>query len=68
VNVVCGGLLLAVVIPAVWVAEQWAERQSHKLMDRMIWREPVESWNGNSGFLPSPTRTDEPQKDGDHRF
>jgi len=45
VTVVCGSLLLAIAVPAAWATEQWLERQSHRVMDRMIWREPVESWN-----------------------
>ena len=45
VNVVCASLLLAIAVPAAWATEQWVGRQSHKVMDRMIWREPVESWN-----------------------
>jgi len=26
-------------------AENWVEDAGHRLVDRMVWREPVESWN-----------------------
>jgi hypothetical protein len=44
-NLVRASLLLAIAVLAAWATEQWVERQSHKVMDRMIWREPIESWN-----------------------
>jgi hypothetical protein len=44
-NSVCVAVLLAILVPAVWFAEQWLERASQRAVDRMIWREPIESWN-----------------------
>jgi hypothetical protein len=39
-------LMFAIAIPLFWVTEQWVERQSHRILDRMIiWREPTDSWN-----------------------
>jgi hypothetical protein len=45
VNSVCVAVLLAILVPAVWFAEQWLERAGQRAVDRMIWREPIESWN-----------------------
>ena len=44
-NVVCAAVLLAILVPVVWFAEQWLERASQRAVDRMIWREPIENWN-----------------------
>lgn len=44
-NVVCGCLLLSILIPASLMAEHWLEDAGHRVANRMIWREPVESWN-----------------------
>ena len=44
-NVVCAAVLLAILVPVVWFAEQWLERASQRTVDRMIWREPIETWN-----------------------
>jgi hypothetical protein len=30
---------------ACWKTEQWIERQGHRILDRMTWHGPVESWN-----------------------
>ncbi|HZY63772.1 MAG TPA: hypothetical protein VFE38_14720 [Edaphobacter sp.] len=45
VSVVCGGLLLSILNPAVLMAEHWMEDAGHRLVNRMVWREPVEDWN-----------------------
>ena len=42
---VCGTLVLSILMLACWTAEQWIERQDHRILDRMTWHEPVESWN-----------------------
>jgi hypothetical protein len=41
---VCGSLLLVTLVPAGWMAEQWIENQGHRILDRMTWREPLDSW------------------------
>ena len=46
ISVLCLALLVAIAILAAWATEQWMERESHRVLDRMIiWHEPVESWN-----------------------
>ena len=35
---VSGSLLLLILVPAVWVAEQWIENQGHRILDPMTWR------------------------------
>jgi hypothetical protein len=45
VTVLCGGLLLSILIPACWLAQQWVERQDERMFERMIWHEPLDSWN-----------------------
>jgi hypothetical protein len=45
VNVVCWSLLLLILVPAGWMAEQWIENQGHRILDRMTWREPLDSWS-----------------------
>jgi len=42
---VCGSLLLLILVPAGWMAEQWIEYQGHRILDRMTWREPLDSWS-----------------------
>jgi putative effector of murein hydrolase LrgA (UPF0299 family) len=42
---VCGSLLLLILVPAGWMAEQWIESQGHRILDRMTWREPLDSWS-----------------------
>lgn len=44
-NSVCVAVLLAILVPAVWFAERWLEHAGQRAVDRMIWREPIESWN-----------------------
>jgi DNA modification methylase len=44
-DLVCGCLLLSILIPVAVLAEHWVEDAGHRFVDRMIWREPVESWN-----------------------
>jgi hypothetical protein len=45
-SAVCGGLLLSILIPAGWMMAQWAERQERQLLERMVWREPLDEWIG----------------------
>jgi hypothetical protein len=45
VNLICGCLLLSILVPAGLVAEHWVEDAGHRFVDRMVWREPVESWD-----------------------
>ena len=42
---VCGSLLLLTIEPAGWMAEQWIENQGHRILGRMTWREPLDSWS-----------------------
>lgn len=45
VSVVCGCLLLSILLPAALMAEHWMEDAGHRVVDRMVWQEPVERWN-----------------------
>lgn len=45
VTIVCGGLLLSAFASACWMAEQWIEREGHRMLDHMSWHEPVETWD-----------------------
>ena len=42
---VCGSLLLLILAPAGWMAEQWIENQGHRILDRMTWHEPLDNWS-----------------------
>lgn len=42
---ICGGLLLLIFVPSGWMAEQWIENQGHRILDRMTWHEPLDSWS-----------------------
>jgi putative effector of murein hydrolase LrgA (UPF0299 family) len=42
---VCGVLLLSILLPAGWMAEQWIENQGHRILDRMTWHEPLDNWS-----------------------
>ena len=42
---VCGSLLLLILVPAGWMAEQWIENQGHRILDRMTWHEPLDNWS-----------------------
>ena len=42
---VCVSLLLSLLVPACWVAGQWVERQGQRILDRMSWHEPLDTWN-----------------------
>ena len=45
VNVVCGSLLLSILAPACWIAGRWMEGRCQRVLDRMVWHEPLDSWN-----------------------
>jgi hypothetical protein len=45
VTVFCGCLLVAILAPACLLAEHWIEEAGHRFAGRMLWHEPVESWN-----------------------
>jgi len=46
---VFGSLSLSIFFPAGWMVVQWVDQQSRKIIDRMVWREPVDSaWYGVS--------------------
>ena len=41
-----GGCLLVVMFAfACWSAEQWIERECHRILDNMVWHEPLDSWS-----------------------
>jgi hypothetical protein len=42
---ICGSLLLSMLVPAGWMAEQWIENQGHRILDRMTWHEPLDNWS-----------------------
>jgi hypothetical protein len=42
---ICGSLLLLILVPAGWMAEQWIENQGHRVLDRMTWHEPLDNWS-----------------------
>jgi hypothetical protein len=46
VAAVCVSLLLSLVVPACWVAgQQWEVRYGQRILDRMGWHEPLDSWS-----------------------
>lgn len=40
-DILCAALLFALLIPVWCVAEHWLEDQSHRVLDRMGWHEPL---------------------------
>ena len=42
---ICGSLLLLILVPAGWMAEQWIENQGHRILDHMTWHEPLDNWS-----------------------
>ena len=42
---ICGSLLLLILVPAGWMAENWIENQGHRILDRMTWHEPLDNWS-----------------------
>ena len=42
---ICGSLLLLILVPAGWMAEQWIENQGHRILDHMTLHEPLDSWS-----------------------
>ena len=45
ISVLCGSLLLSILISAFLIAEPWLEDAGHRFVDRMVWHEPLDSWN-----------------------
>lgn len=45
VTVLCGSFLLVILIPVFCVGEQRIERRCQQILDRMVWREPLDSWS-----------------------
>ena len=43
-NLICGCMLLSILIPVGLLAEHWVEDVGHRLVEHMVWREPVERW------------------------
>jgi len=44
-SALCGSFLLSILISAFLIAEPWLEDTGHRLPDRMVWHEPLDSWN-----------------------
>ncbi len=44
-NIACAILLLSASILIYRVAGHWLDLQMHKISDRMVWREPLQSWD-----------------------
>jgi hypothetical protein len=42
---VCVVVLFSVGVPAILITARWAEDETHRIMDRMVWHEPLDSWN-----------------------
>jgi hypothetical protein len=42
VNSVGVVLLSVILVPAWYLTEQWMEMQAHRVVDHMMWREPME--------------------------
>jgi hypothetical protein len=42
---VCVVVLFSVGVPAILITAQWAEDETYRIMDRMVWHEPLDSWN-----------------------
>ena len=45
VSALCVSLLLFILVSAFLIAEPWLEEAGHRLVDRMAWHEPLDSWN-----------------------
>jgi hypothetical protein len=44
-NVVCAGLLVAVLVPTWRLVERWTEEHGHMPPERLLWQEPLEEWS-----------------------
>jgi hypothetical protein len=40
-----GCLLVVMLVSACWITEQWIEREGHRILDNMVWHEPLDSWS-----------------------
>lgn len=45
VSAVCGAVLISICIPVILIADQWVEGKAHRVMDQIVWHEPVDSWS-----------------------
>jgi hypothetical protein len=45
VNIVCISLVLVILVPAWFITERWLEQHSQRILDHMIWREPLGPWD-----------------------
>lgn len=43
-NVVCGVVLLAILVPGFWLVEHWAEQQGQHMVNRFPWYERFDDW------------------------
>jgi len=41
----CGSLLLSILVSAFLIADPWLEDTGQRFVDRMVWHEPLDSWN-----------------------
>jgi hypothetical protein len=39
-----GCLLLVMLVFACWIAEPWIEREGQRILDNMVWHEPLDNW------------------------
>jgi len=44
-SAVCAAVLFSVCVSIFFVAVQWVEDEAHRVADRMVWHEPLDSWN-----------------------
>src|ERR1035438_7877023 len=42
---VSGCLLVAMLMFTCCITEQWIEREGHRILDNMVWHEPLDSWS-----------------------
>ena len=41
----CGSLLLCILLPACWMAIQWIDNHGQRVLDRIVWHEPLDNWS-----------------------
>jgi len=39
-----GCLLVVMLVFACWITEPWIEREGQRILDNMVWHEPLDSW------------------------
>jgi hypothetical protein len=45
VSAVCGAVLISICIPVILITVRWAKDKANRSTDRMVWHEPLDSWN-----------------------